>query len=57
MGKTAEKKKTFVVQVLNNQNGTLQGTVTWLDNNVTNSFRSTLELIKLLDSTVGDKGE
>ncbi|MCC8122283.1 MAG: hypothetical protein LIO58_01905 [Oscillospiraceae bacterium] len=57
MEKTAEKKQTFVVQVLNHQNGTLQGTVTWLDNNVTSSFRSTLELIKLLDSTVGKKEE
>jgi len=41
-----------MVQVLNDQNATLQGTVTNLDGNVTTPFRSTLELVKLIDSTV-----
>ena len=53
MQKPSGRRKTFMVQVLNVQNGTCQGTVTNLDGNVTTPFRSTLELVKLIDSTVG----
>lgn len=49
---TTMKKQSFVVHILNNQNSTWQGTVTWLDKNHTEHFRSLLELIKLIDSTM-----
>lgn len=45
-------RKTFVVQVINCQNATWQGTVTLTDKGQRQSFRSALELIKLLDSAL-----
>ena len=46
------KKCSFVVQIMDMQNETWQGTVTWLNGKHTESFRSLLELIKLMDSAV-----
>ena len=46
------KKCSFVVQVMDEQNQTWQGTVNWLDGKHTTHFRSLLELIKLMDSAV-----
>ena len=43
---------TFVVHVMHRQNATWQGTVVWAEKNQKASFRSALELIKLLDSAV-----
>ncbi len=45
-------KGTFIVKVDNYQNGTWQGSVIWADENVTEHFRSTLELMKLIDEAV-----
>ena len=44
---------TFCVNVLYRRNGTWQGQVTWVEGKKTVSFRSVLELLKLLES-VGD---
>lgn len=44
--------KTFVVRVLDMQNSTWQGTVTWTDSGKQEHFRSALELIRLIDSTL-----
>lgn len=44
--------RTFVVKILNNQNATWQGTVAWTDGRKQETFRSALELIRLLDSAV-----
>ena len=41
--------ETFVIKVMNTQNATWQGTVTWTDGKRTEPFRSALELIKLID--------
>ncbi|MCL1848170.1 MAG: hypothetical protein FWF83_00615 [Clostridiales bacterium] len=46
------KKPTFLVQMLDTQNLTWQGTITYLDTNQKVAFRSVLELIKLMDSAV-----
>lgn len=43
---------TFVVRVQFRQNATWQGTVDWLDGKKTKHFRSTLELLKLMDEAV-----
>ena len=43
---------TFVVHVMHRQNATWQGTVVWAEKNQKASFRSALELIKLMDSAV-----
>ena len=52
MDKTNNRKQTFVVQVIDTQNATWQGTVTWLDGKHQQNFRSLLELVKLMDSAV-----
>ena len=44
----------FIVNIKYAQNHTWQGTVTWTKTHQTVSFRSALELIKLIDSAVDD---
>lgn len=53
----AGEKATFVVQVLFRQNSTWQGTITWTEKGETQKFRSTLELLKLMDSAVSGTEE
>ncbi|MBC5736833.1 MULTISPECIES: hypothetical protein [Oscillospiraceae] len=47
--------ETFVIKVMNTQNATWQGTVTWTDGKRTEPFRSALELIKLIDSALEEE--
>lgn len=47
-------KNSFFVQIIHQQNATWQGTVTWVDQGRSESFRSALELIRLIDSTVSE---
>lgn len=47
-----EKKETFIVHILGQQNETWQGDVTWVGENQTENFRSLLELIKLMDTAI-----
>jgi len=42
-------KPTFLVNIQFQQNATWQGTITWTEKNLTQRFRSTLEMIKLMD--------
>ena len=53
--KQTGERETFVVRILNTQNATWQGTVTWTDGKRMESFRSALELIRLIDSTLQEK--
>lgn len=48
------KKATFMVQVQFRQNSTWQGTITWIDEKRTQRFRSTLEMIKLMDNALAE---
>lgn len=48
---------TFVVHVKNRQYSTWQGEVVWADKNVKKTFRSALELLKLIDSAMEDEDE
>ena len=50
------KRETFVVHIIDQENATWQGQVTWLEKKETRSFRSLLELIRLMDGAV-DKEE
>lgn len=45
-------KATFIVRIQYRQNSTWQGQVTWAEENQTVPFRSALELLKLIDSTM-----
>ena len=50
-----EKKKIagrFVIQIDHCENATWQGSILWTEKNVTQQFRSALELIKLVDSAL-----
>lgn len=53
MNKKPNGQSTLLIRILNKQHATWQGTVTWVDRNETLTFRSALELIKMIDSTVG----
>lgn len=46
------KLATFLVGATSRQNASWQGQVTWADKNITKNFRSTLELIKLMDGAI-----
>lgn len=45
-------KQTFVVEVIDQQNASWQGTVKWINTGKKENFRSALELIRLLDSAL-----
>lgn len=48
-------RDTFVVQILDSQNATWQGTVTWTEGKQSRPFRSALELLKLIDSSLEER--
>ena len=48
-----ESGQSFLIHLVDNQNATWQGNVTWLNQEKTKNFRSLLELIKLMDESVG----
>ena len=43
-------RETFLLIILDHQNATWQGTVTWVERRQRHNFRSTLDLIKLIES-------
>ena len=45
-------KPTFIIKVQYRQNTSWQGTIKWVENDVEKTFRSTLELIRLMDSAI-----
>ena len=51
------EKATFIINVLYRQNSTWQGTIQWVNQNQSQNFRSTYELIKLMDSALSDDAE
>ncbi len=48
------EKATFVIQVQFRQNSSWQGTITWTEKRKTQKFRSTLEMIRLMDSALSE---
>lgn len=45
-------RATFTVEILNNQHNSWQGRIKWIEENKTEYFRSSLELLKLIDSAI-----
>ena len=45
-------KQTFVIEVIDQQNASWQGTVNWVNKGKKENFRSALELIRLIDSAL-----
>jgi arylamine N-acetyltransferase len=48
------KRATFIVQVQFRQYATWQGTITWAEEKKTSHFRSTLEMVKLMDNALAE---
>jgi len=44
-----DMKQTFIVKISSCQNGTWQGKIVWAEENRSQHFRSTLEMIRLID--------
>ena len=57
MAQATKERESFVIQILSTQNATWQGTLTWMDGRSKQPFRSALELIKLIDSTLEPKDD
>ncbi len=55
MSDRQKKTETFIVKVMNQQNATWQGSVTWVDEQREEYFRSALELLKLIDGALEKK--
>lgn len=49
------RKETFVVHIISQENATWQGQVTWLGRKETMNFRSFLELVKLMDNAMAQE--
>ena len=45
---------TFIVKIMNQQNSTWQGNITWVDGQKSRNFRSALEMLKLMDGALDD---
>ena len=45
------------MKILNKQNATWQGSITWVEGQQTQCFRSALEMLKLMDGVLEDSNE
>ena len=52
-----DDNQNFLITVRSKENHTWQGTVQWIEGGEQQHFRSVLELLKLMDSAVGDEVE
>ena len=55
MSNRQKKTETFIIKVMDQQNATWQGSVTWVDEQ--QYFRSTLELLKLIDGALEKRND
>lgn len=55
--KQTKKGNSFMITIKDQQNDTWQGTITWIEKQKEENFRSALEMIKLIDSTMQKKDE
>ena len=49
--------QSFVIEVKSQENSTWQGTITWVEGKKKENFRSALELIRLIDSTLAGESD
>ena len=57
MSNRQKKTETFIIKVMDQQNATWQGSVTWVDGQREQYFRSTLELLKLIDGALKKRND
>ncbi|MBR4993104.1 MAG: hypothetical protein IKY04_02535 [Lachnospiraceae bacterium] len=53
--KEAAIGNSFVIEVKSLENYTWQGTITWVEGQKKENFRSALEMLRLIDSTIEKK--
>ena len=51
------KKQTFIVEIQDTQYVSWQGSIEWVQGQKKQAFRSTMELLRLIDSVTRDKDE
>ena len=51
------KKQTFIIEVIDTKDSTWQGKVSWVDGKKEQTFRSVMELLRLVDSVVAQDEE
>ena len=49
--------QSFVVEIKSQENHTWQGPITWVEGKKKENFRSALELIRLMDSTLSGESD
>ena len=52
-----KKKQTFIIEVIDTKDSTWQGKVSWVNGKKEQTFRSVMELIRLVDSVVAQDEE
>ena len=52
-----KKKQTFIIEVIDKKDSTWQGKVSWVDGKKEQTFRSVMELLRLVDSVVAQDEE
>ena len=52
-----KKKQTFIIEVIDTKDSTWQGKVSWVDGTKEQTFRSVMELLRLVDSVVAQDEE
>ena len=57
MEQIRRKNQTFIIEIKGTENQAWQGCITWTDTNKKECFRSALEMIKLIDSTLNENEE
>ena len=57
MSNRQKKTETFIIKVMDQQNATWRGSVTWVDEQREQYFRSTLELLKLIDGALEKRND
>ena len=57
MSNRQKKTETFIIKVMDQKNATWQGSVTWVDEQREQYFRSTLELLKLIDGALEKRND
>lgn len=50
-----KKSTTFVIKIIEEQHGTWQGSLNWIDQNKNCNFRSALEMIKMMDEALDEQ--
>ena len=57
MRSRGKKEHTFLIRVIDQQNGTWQGSILWAEEKKEQYFRSALEMLKLIDEALIIKEE